>query len=315
MLSSRLLVGDWRLNKMQESPKLFISYSHDNEEHKKWVLKLATDLREHLGVDVIFDQLDLRIGGDLSLFMEQGLSNASLVLCVCSEEYVRKANAGIRGTGFERMNIVQSMLNNTNVDYIIPIVRNNDSNQKTPLFLGTKLYIDFSDDSLYLSKLSELDARIFNEDMSKKPPLGISPHRKENAKAIEMKNTIEKTKYHSPAMKGAVSFNYTNNSGMFSIGTGEYEFVTNWSAAGRNSIYAYRDSVKWIGYKTGFNKIPSFNEIQSFDFTSRVRTVYVGEVVVWMNQYGNFAVTKITDVTCPSMGVEGNLSFDYIIYS
>lgn len=28
-----------------EHPKLFISYSHDNDEHKKWVLKLATDLR------------------------------------------------------------------------------------------------------------------------------------------------------------------------------------------------------------------------------------------------------------------------------
>ena len=165
------------------------------------------------------------------------------------------------------------------------------------------------------SVVSELSARIFNEDISKKPPLGISPYNKENAKAIEVKNAIEKTKYHSPDMKGSVSFNHTNNSGKFFIGTGEYEFVTSWSTAGHNSIYAYRDSVKEIGYKTGFDKIPSLKEIQSFDFTSRVRTVYVGEVVVWMNQYGNFAVTKITDVTCPSMGVEGNLSFDYIIYS
>ncbi len=29
---------------MKEHPKVFISYSHDSEEHKKWVLKLATEL-------------------------------------------------------------------------------------------------------------------------------------------------------------------------------------------------------------------------------------------------------------------------------
>ena len=83
---------------MEKAPKVFISYSHDNDEHKNWVLKLATDLRQHMGVDVTLDQWDLRIGSDLSLYMEQGLNDASLVLCVCSEQYVQKANAGIRGT-------------------------------------------------------------------------------------------------------------------------------------------------------------------------------------------------------------------------
>ena len=300
---------------MEKVPKLFISYSHDSEDHKKWVQKLATNLREHLGVDVIFDQWDLRVGGDLSLFMEQGLSSANMVLCICSAEYVRKANEGIQGTGFERMIMVQSMLNNTSTDYIIPIVRNNNSDKKTPLFLGTKIYIDFSDDTMYLDKVSELVARIYNEDISKKPPLGVSPFSKEFVKAIEVKTAVEKTKYHSLEMKGSVSFNYTNNSGLFSIGTGEYEFVTSWSTADDDSIYAYRDSVRAIGYKTGFNRIPSHDEMNSFDFTSRVRTVYVGEVVVWINQYGHIAVTKITSVTRSGKGVEANLSFDYIIFS
>lgn len=113
---------------MVEHPKVFISYSHDSDTHKNWVLKLATDLRQHFGVDVILDQWDLRVGGDLSLFMEQGLSESSLVICICSDEYVRKANAGIGGSGYEKMILTQSLLKNTNIDYILPVVRCNKNN-------------------------------------------------------------------------------------------------------------------------------------------------------------------------------------------
>jgi hypothetical protein len=45
-------------------PKVFISYSHDSQEHKKWVLDLATRLRNN-GVDAIIDQWELRAGDDL----------------------------------------------------------------------------------------------------------------------------------------------------------------------------------------------------------------------------------------------------------
>lgn len=300
---------------MGKSPKVFISYSHDSDEHKKWVLKLATDLRQHMGVDVSLDQWDLRVGGDLSLFMEQGLSDASLVLCVCSEEYVRKANAGICGTGYERMILVQSMLKDTNTDYIVPIVRNNQSKDKTPHFLGTKIYIDFSDDSLYLDKLIELVSRIYNEDITKKPPIGTSPFDRGFAEQIKVKTLAEKTQYHSLGMRGAVSFNYTNNSGMFTIGSGEYEFITKWSECGHNSIYAYRDEVSAIGYKLGRTAYPNLCEIQTFDFSSRVRTVYVGEVIIWMNKFDRFAATKITDISRAGQNIAGKLSFDYLIYA
>lgn len=62
------------------APKVFISYSHDSEEHKNWVLKLSCDLIKH-GVDVILDQWDVRLGDDLPFFMEQGLTSSNLA-CV-----------------------------------------------------------------------------------------------------------------------------------------------------------------------------------------------------------------------------------------
>jgi hypothetical protein len=37
------------------APKLFISYSWSDAEHEKWVINLATELRES-GVDAILDK-------------------------------------------------------------------------------------------------------------------------------------------------------------------------------------------------------------------------------------------------------------------
>jgi len=56
---------------MQEAPRLFISYSHDDQAHKDWVLMLATRLVAN-GVDVLLDQWDMRLGSDLPRFMENG---------------------------------------------------------------------------------------------------------------------------------------------------------------------------------------------------------------------------------------------------
>ena len=41
-------------------PTVFISYSHDSDEHKNWVLQLATRLRSN-GVDVILDRWNLNL--------------------------------------------------------------------------------------------------------------------------------------------------------------------------------------------------------------------------------------------------------------
>ncbi len=52
-----------------------------------------------------------------------------------------------------------------------------------------------------------------------------------------------------------------------------------------------------------------------FDFTSRARVVYVGEMVIWLNQYGHFAATKIKSIRKEERGVIAELSFEYKIYT
>ena len=46
---------------MAEHPKVFISYSHDSPEHRRWVSELGAKLRDN-GVDAILDQWDLGPG-------------------------------------------------------------------------------------------------------------------------------------------------------------------------------------------------------------------------------------------------------------
>ncbi len=293
-----------------DNPTIFISYSHDDPQHEEWVLKLATDLRSH-GVNAILDQWDLRLGSDLRFFMEHGLSSSNLVLCVCSEMYVQKVNSGSGGAGYEGMIMSQSLLSNANSEFIISIVRNNLSTQKVPLAFGSKLYIDFSDDTQYVAKYGELLARIYKEDLKKKPPLGENPFSTKMGEAIAFKTKIEKVLYHSPAMDGIVTFRYDNNNGVYTIGNGEYAFETRWSRCGNNSIYA----LGLIGYIPGETTIPDSNSLYNFDYSSDTRTVKTGEVVIFENLNRHFAAVKLGAVKSSSHGnLYDEMTFEYHIY-
>lgn len=292
----------------ENHPKVFISYSHDSDEHKEWVLNLATHLRKH-GVDAILDQWDLKIGEDLRFFMEQGISRAKLILCVCSENYVNKSNNGTGGTGYESMILTQELLKNVNTNYIIPIVRNNRAIQKTPICLESKLYIDFENDELFFDKYRELLERIYNQD--KKPKLGENPFKSDVAMKIDTKKNIARIQYSNASIEGKAEFNYSNNNGNFNIGVAEYEFTTRWSCCSNDAIYAYGD----IGYINRKDDFPKFEEIVNFDFTSRVRTVYKDEIIIFRNIYNKFVAIKILQVDSKSHGRENDkLVFEYKIY-
>jgi len=59
------------------NPKTFVSYSWDDDPHKKWVLQLATDLRND-GVETILDQWHAVPGDQLPAFMESKIKRDAL---------------------------------------------------------------------------------------------------------------------------------------------------------------------------------------------------------------------------------------------
>jgi tetratricopeptide (TPR) repeat protein len=150
-------------------PKVFISYSHDSQKHKKWVLDLATSLRNS-GVDAIMDQWDLGPGDDLPQFMET-LNNSDYVVMVCTEKYVKKANAGTGGVGYEKMIISAGLLANIDSNKILPLIRQSGS-QNMPTFLKTKIFVDFSKDDNYELSFDKLVRTLLDEPILTKPEIG-----------------------------------------------------------------------------------------------------------------------------------------------
>ena len=165
-------------------PKVFISYSHDTLEHKKWVLDLAIRMRNN-GIDTIIDQWELKPGDDLPHFMETQLELSDSVLMICSDKYVEKANTGQGGVGYEKMIITSQLLANIDSNKIIPIIKQSGTNN-VPTFLKTKLYIDFSINSQFEFSFDELIRTIHKSPLFKKPEIGNNPF-KEITETPELK--------------------------------------------------------------------------------------------------------------------------------
>jgi hypothetical protein len=154
-------------------PKVFVSYSHDTPEHKRWVLEFATTIRER-GVDAILDQWHLRPGDDLPHFMDTQLVDADYVLIICTEKYVEKANKGTGGVGYEKMIMSASLLSRIDSNKVIPIIRQNGT-QSLPTFMATKLFIDFSNDEDIEYNFDDLLRTLLDAPLFVAPPIGTNP--------------------------------------------------------------------------------------------------------------------------------------------
>lgn len=154
-------------------PKVFVSYSHDSQSHKKWVLDLATRLR-NTGVDAVIDQWELKPGDDLPNFMEQNLATCDFVLMVCTAKYVEKANAGLGGVGYEKMIITSDLIKRIDTNKVIPLIRQ-EGTRVVPTFLKTKLFIDFSKSDDFEFSFDELIRTLHNAPLYKKPEVGNNP--------------------------------------------------------------------------------------------------------------------------------------------
>ena len=154
-----------------QNPTIFISYSHDSERHKEWVYAFASDLVIN-GVNVILDQWDLKPGQDIVAFMHKGIARADRVLLICSDKYVQKADDGSGGVGYEKLIVSAELAAKTDSAKFIPIVRSNPSNRKLPVFMGSRLYVDFEHDAQYPKRLAECLLELHELPPRKKPTLG-----------------------------------------------------------------------------------------------------------------------------------------------
>jgi hypothetical protein len=160
--------------KQDDAPTVFLSYSHDSKEHKSWVASVARRLGDN-GVNVLFDQWDLGPGDDVPKFMEQAVANADRVLMVCSEAYVRKADDGKGGVGYEAMVVTGELVRDLGTNKFIPIVRQTTSPAPLPRCVSTRFYVDLSEGANTDENFELLLREIHNAPKLLKPALGPNP--------------------------------------------------------------------------------------------------------------------------------------------
>lgn len=115
---------------------------------------------------------------------------------------------------------------------------------------------------------------------------------------------------------GSFTFDYSNNNGEFSIGEGEHSFTTKWSKASAKSIHAYNDASNIDSIARIKAPCELTKELSGeYDFSSRCRTPNIGDIIIWKNQNGKYAATKIMSISDDTRGADHDeLTCEYLIY-
>lgn len=140
---------------------LFISYSHDSEEHKAWVKKFADDLEELGDFQILLDQ-NLPKGFPLTRFMEKGLANADKVLIIGTPQYKQKSETG-KGVAFEGSIISTELMQDIDSLKYYPILRSGTFETSFPIVLQKRGGDDLSNDIDYSKKMQIIAESITNE--------------------------------------------------------------------------------------------------------------------------------------------------------
>jgi hypothetical protein len=162
-----------------DAPVAFISYSNDSKQHRAWVAALAVRLVDK-GVDVLFDGFDVGPGDDVVKFMENSVEAADHVLMVCTETYVRKADDGKGGVGYEVMIVTGELIRDLGTSKFIPVICQHTSDPITPKCVRTRNRINLSEGADFEEEFDRLLRHIHQAPKLRKPPLGSSPYAKED---------------------------------------------------------------------------------------------------------------------------------------
>lgn len=183
-LMQQLLTGQTRFKLFKaerwRTYRLFISYSHDTPAHKKWVGELASKLVSN-GVEVLLDQWEIGFGDDIPKFMEKAVSEADCVLMICTEAYVRKADEGKGGAGYEAMIVTGELVRNLGTAKFVPVIRQENGTKLVPKSMSTRFFADFSEGQSFDEQIEALLRKIHKVPKFKKPPLGKNPFAAEAA--------------------------------------------------------------------------------------------------------------------------------------
>ena len=163
------------------SPKVFISYSHDSQEHKERVLALADRLRED-GIDSSIDQYEDSPPEGWQRWMLNQVEAADYALIVCTQQYDRRFRGQEevgkgKGVTWEGGMIIQELYDAQGQNSkFIPVTFTSEDSEFIPSPLRSATFYRLSTPDGY----ELLYRRLTNQPRTRKPVLGklrTLPHR------------------------------------------------------------------------------------------------------------------------------------------
>jgi hypothetical protein len=154
------------------TPKVFVSYSWDSEEHKLWVRELSAKLRSH-GVDARIDHWHQIPGHELTLFMEQEVRDNDFVIVICTPRYKEKSDNRIGGVGYEGGLITAEIYNGGKEGKFLPVLREGDFKSALPSWFGTRSGFDLRNGVKLDAEYEKLRKHLLGQS-EQAPPLGPS---------------------------------------------------------------------------------------------------------------------------------------------
>jgi len=183
-----------RSEEKMEHPRVFVSYSWDDEPHKIWVRQLGERLRAD-GVDIILDQWHVVAGDQLPEFMESSVRDSKFTLIVCTPNYRVKCDERRGGVGYEGTVMTAEVWTHTNHRKFIPLLRTGEWENAAPSWLLGARYIDLRGDPCAEANYDELLQTIHGL-LEEPPPLGPVPDkarfdRKSAAPAVPANKSLD----------------------------------------------------------------------------------------------------------------------------
>ena len=156
-----------------ESPKVFISYSHDSPEYVDRVLSLADRLRSG-GIDCHIDQYEMSPREGWPRWMINQIEAADFILVACTEKYNlrfrgKKGSGGL-GANWEGAILTQELYEAESTNSkIIPVLFSSEDIAHIPISLRGTTYYDLTLETGF----QNLYRRLTNQPATMKPNLGV----------------------------------------------------------------------------------------------------------------------------------------------
>ena len=155
-----------------KNPRVFISYTGENPENRKWVKNFVCKLRDN-GVNARVDMYHLKPGHDLPQWMTNELIMADKVLLICDKFYANKADSRNGGVGWETMIIQGDMMIHAQTNKYVCIIREENFDDGIPLYAKTKFSLQWTSQEIIEEDFHELLYYLFDIDIE--PELGEIP--------------------------------------------------------------------------------------------------------------------------------------------